>query len=272
MGLSALLMFNVYGQNDTLKHEKKIKDKWGISLGVSINTLNQKHSSKKNPYPYCIYMLGGQPEIVTLDYKDKLYRNAFHDEAFDPFIQIDYRPKTKCKTIGNIHSLKTGFIINRWKNKQPPENWVQYPAGLDLNSISFKNFFLEYQYKISFLKNNKYFHPLIGLNSYFAYKQFHTICLKEIYPSDTLVDKSSIFLVQIPVGFIFTLYHFQLEINSTFNLMGFVYGHNIFNSGTIPPPFYKSEDNRYSKFIFIDRLIKDKFLVPNVQISLGYNF
>ena len=83
-------------------------------------------------------------------------------------------------------------------------------------------------------------------------------------------DKSHLFLLQIPIGIRFTKNHFFIQANTTLSIISYSIGSQKFNSSSETNTF-KSQENKYSKLLFIDQLIKEKYFFQNVfELNIGY--
>ena len=202
----------VFGQNDIIKTKKKIKDRFGISLGASISIFNREISVRNNPYPYCEYIGLGIVDPI-LDYKEKLYKNAFHDALIAPEIHINYW--------GNNYLLYS-FGIGFTKEKRYPIPF--YPTDKNAGG-SFKNLFLTFQTTYRFFnKEHNIVHPFIGLKAYYAHKVLSDSIPWFNWSTDYLTDKSNIFLFQIPFGVLVYKHHIYASLESAINVLGIING------------------------------------------------
>ena len=252
-----MIQHYVFGQNDSLKPQKKIINRFGISLGVSINILNPKYSVRNNPYPYCEY-LGLYIIDPILDYKVKLYKNAFHDALIAPEIIINYWGKNYL-----LYSLGIGFT----KAKRYPIPY--YPTDNNAGG-SFKNLFITFQTTYRFFNNKRnIIHPFIGLKAYYAHKVLSDSIPWFNWPTDRLTDKSNILLFQVPLGILVCKHHIYASLECALNLLGVINGKQDFIPGN--KSYYK-ESIYYSNIIFADRIIHEKYFMTNFKINIGFNF
>jgi len=252
----SLTLNHLNAQIDSLKHKNKNENKFVISFGCNINTLRHKFDLLTYPYPYCQYQTSIADPV--LDYKDKMYRNAYHDAIIAPTINLDYITKENVN-----YSFGFGFTGQNRKDN------YYYPTD-KLAWGSFKNLFFTFQTVYSFLNKKKCnVHPFIGLGTYYGYKELSDNIPWFNWPTDFLRDRSNIFLVQVPFGSAFYKGHIYVALNATLNILCVIDGKQDFDAGN--KSFY-SEHIHYSKTIFIDKIVNENFFLTNVRLKLGFLF
>jgi hypothetical protein len=254
--LLCLSTYNVSGQNDTVpKH--KIKKVYRHAFYLS-NTLNFVINDKN--YPYCIMESTGISDPI-LDYKAKLFRNALHDITVSPMFEYQYVGHK-----GNLHSFGIGYS----KYEFDDYSHTYRSQG------SFQTVYTNYQFAFIFLKNKELpIHPFIAAQEFVAYKYYNDTRLPEdSYPPYIcyyyIKDKSLLFLTQIPVGVIYSDKHYSFIFNFTFNFSAIVFGNHRFDPDS--GGGYSPDNINYSKFLFLNKVISEKYILQNIQFKFGYRF
>jgi hypothetical protein len=255
-----------FAQTDSLKKVQP-KYKFGVSVGCNINLHHQQFISTGLGYPASPYYNNFS--------KSSLYKNSFFTTLLTPSCELSY-----CSTKRIIHSLSFGIVYQKRENN--------YDSEYGSNGV-FRNLFLNYQFNYIVL-NNKKITPIIGINFFYSNKK-----VMDTIPSDLggiggivaehvkhyTLDYSDLFLIQTPIGFSIGRKPVLLSIIAYVNLVGYVAGHQKYrNYGSITyiNPSYYTETidntviNTYSKVLFGNDFIRNRFLFANLQFNFSYFF
>ena len=109
----------------------------------------------------------------------------------------------------------------------------------------------------------------MGIKLYYSYKVLSDIIPWFNWPSDIIIDKSNIFLIQAPVGGTVRKEKIYIVFNGIINLLGVVCGRQDFEPGN---GAFQKEKINYKKIVLVDQIISDNFLFPSIQLRAGYVF
>jgi hypothetical protein len=235
IGLLALLMFNVNGQNDTLKHEKKIKDKWGLAIGSSLITF---------PYNKNSFFFGKDNHILNMG---GMLNNDFQSRYL-PVIEI---------TIFKYHSFGGTYSYTTRSDDHMLVN-IYYYYRSNYN-------FLKYIFKKEHLLT-----PFVNLQYMFNYKKYtqHPFSYIPSY-SEKRYDLLYVNLLQTvlgvklnkPLGF-----SFGVNINLLAYSLEFQKKHIL--NGTI----VEDESTKYKDFFTIADFVKHNYGLNNIFLYFSYYF
>ena len=210
-----------FAQTDSLQ-KLKPKYRFAISIGFSLNNF---YTATYNP-------------MSSNDYKEKVFLNSIYNAILSPSVGIHYQPTNRiayCMSLGIAQFKANNFDGDYYFMKR-------------LQAIAFNyetNFFL--------IKRNK-IRPFIGIG--FRFINNKLLDDKSYVENSNIkyytIDKSNLFLLQIPVGFLINKHHFVIKLSSTFNLISFSLGKQNFTASS-SFNYYKTNETSYSKFIFTNK-------------------
>ncbi len=244
--LLVFVSLHSHSQSDSIS-----KNHFGVSVGFSVNTLN----THTNQYPFCRYV---DRSSVRLDYKEKLYINAFHDALYMPLIEFNYI--THDNRI--IHTLGIGY------NEQDYKDYKMVGAVAPSYG-HFTNFNLNYQFT-RFLPSEKSLHFFVAIKGSFSIKTLNFSTVLDVGGEDVITDKSQPILIQIPIGITYLKRNFRLSLSPTFNIFAIINGTQNFIPSIMNGA--KQESIPYSKVLFIDKIITDEKVFPNISIKMCFTF
>ncbi len=240
-------------QKDSIKPIKRNSDyKFGVFAGLTINTTKNLNTTY-NP----LLNTGSNPLV---DYKEKIFLNSFSNNFLIPYIGFELKQNKQF-----VHSYSVSYL-----QKKLPMNAVQVYASTRKERAVFH----EYNFYYFFLaKKTEKILPFIGATISVAHKKIDdnvSSITNSTFEYD-IFDKSNLILLQVPIGVRFSKNHFFAQLNTTMTIASYSLGSQNFNAST--EIVFQNQINKYSKFLFIDQLIKEKYFFQNVfEINLGYKF
>lgn len=242
-------------QKDSIKPIKRNSDyKFGVFAGLTINTTKNLNTT------YNPMMNFGTN--ASVNYKDKIYLNSFANNLLIPYIGIELKQNKHF-----IHSLSLSYL----QKKMPPNDVNGFFSSVKKEQV----FFYEYNFLYFFLVDKSdFFLPFIGATLSSSHKKIDDR-VSYFYDSTNkyhIVDKSNLFILQVPLGIRFTLNRFFIQANSTLSVLSYSIGSQKFSASS-ETDIFDSEKNKYSTFLFIDKLIKEKYFYQNVfELNVGFKF
>lgn len=241
-------------QNDSIKPDKRNSNfKFGVFAGLTINKTKNLNST------YNPLLNSGINPLV--DYKDKIFLNSFSNNFLIPYIGFEVKQNKQF-----VHSFSLSYL-----QKKYPMNAVQVFASTKKE----KAVFHEYNFYYFFLaKKTEKILPFFGaaLSAYHKRIDDQSNYFYNPAIGYDIHDKSHLFLLQLPIGIRFSKKHFFIHANTTISILSYSVGSQKFISSSEANTF-KSEENKYSKFLFTDKLIKEKYFYQNIfELNIGYKF
>jgi hypothetical protein len=244
-----------YAQKDSIKPIKRNSNyKFAGFAGLTVSTTKNLNTTY-NP----MMNLG---ESQQVDYKNRIFLNSFSNNLLIPYIGIEFQQNKQF-----IHSLNLSYL----QKKMPPNDVNGFFSSIKKEQV----FFHEYNFLYFFLANkSEKILPFIGATLSSSHKKIDDR-VSYFYDSTNkyhIVDKSNLFLLQVPLGIRFTLNRFFIQANTTLSVLSYSIGSQKFSASS-EMDLFDSEENKYSTFLFIDKLIKEKYFYQNVfELNVGYKF
>lgn len=239
-------------QTDSIKPVKRNSDyKFGVFAGLTVNTTKNLNTTY-NP----MLNTGINPLV---DYKDKIYLNSFSNNFLIPYIGFELKQNKQF-----VHSFSISYLQQK----------INGDLSIYYSVKKTQTIFHEYNFYYFFLaKKTEKILPFIGATISAAHKKIDdnvSSITNSTFEYD-IFDKSNLILLQVPIGVRFSKNHFFAQLNTTMTIASYSLGSQNFHAST--EIVFQNQINKYSKFLFIDQLIKEKYFFQNVfEINLGYKF
>lgn len=195
---------------------------------------------------------------------DFSYENCFVSPVFSPLIEVLYWSKSNFN-----HSIIFGGIVKNFSNSN--NTFYFETTGRSGGDGGFKNFNVSYSLQYVFFKQKKVM-PFISLTQMYNFRDYDFKLY--LYYSNTnnyLKERTNLFLLQLPIGFILKKPKFTLKFEAIWNIFAFTKNNREYtflnNYGDYTTNYFN-----YNKTYFLFKKENNKFIFNGVQIKLGYNF
>ena len=253
--LFLLVPIVVYAQQDTsfAVHETPFR-KHGVAAGFSFNRSNLHNGAYRTFSPFTLRGVDGE-----INFPGRMYINSFYTQGISPWLEFTYRP-SRSITLSTEFSYSNVDIADRQDfgiySLRGPRSYLL--ADIQAVHVLFKD---------------RNFHLFYGLGLYHA----HTDLVEDyysVYSGDMvyhLHERSSVHVLQFPVGIIIGPKRFYLRMSTTMALASYSQGEQDFmwaNSTSSAP-----QRTSYSKFCWAPELAREELFVRQYfQIKFGYAF
>jgi hypothetical protein len=225
------------------------------------DTINDINNSNKHKFSI---IFGTSLSGIGNKKFDFSYENWFVLPVFSPLIEVIYWSRSNFN-----HSIILGGIVKDFSHSF--NKFYFETTGRIGGDGGFKNFNVSYSLQYVFF-NKKKVMPFISLAQTYSFRDYDfNIYLYYSSTNNYLKERTNLFLLQLPIGFIIKKPKVTFKFEAICNIFAFTKNKREYrfldNFGDYTTNYFN-----YNKTYFLFNKENNKFIFNGLQIKLGYNF